>query len=264
VRINRALYNYGFLSNTCVGTCDRDIYRYAQDMLRQMAQQWATAGQPGGPPGFAHNGAHTTNKLLSGWARVGVFLIPPSCIDGDAATGDPTFCPAAGGGEMGGDAIVDVFDNDAGDDNTIDQIVHPEFDYAQRGDAPPTFRVWTGPRYRFNASGVASSFSPSAATPSPCHTQYQVELSGTPAFASVVGSGWQTVSATAQPQCYGTWTPSAADWTALGGASGDVKVYYRVRTRDAGGMNEKVSTQPGSGSYTVPPAYVVVNNAGQP
>ncbi len=264
VRLNRALYNYGFLSNTCGGTCDRDIYRYAQNMLQQLTQQWATAGQPGGPPGFAHNGAHTTNKLLSAWARVGIFLTPSTCIDGNAATGDPTFCPTAGGGEMGGDAIVDVFDNDASDDVVIDQITHPEFDYLERGGALPIFRVWTGPRYKFNASGVANSYAPSVATPSPCHTQYQVELSGTDTFASFVSSGWQTVSATAQPQCYGTWTPNAADWIALGGTTGDVKVYYRVRTRDAGGMNEKLSTLPGSGSYSVPPAYVVVNDAGQP
>jgi hypothetical protein len=264
VRINRALYNFGLLTDTCGGTCDRDIYRYAQNMLQQMAQQWATAGLPGGPPGFAHNGAHTTNKLLSAWARVGIFLIPSSCIDGEATTGDPTFCPVADGGEMGGDAIVDVFDNDAGDDNLIDQILHPEVDYAQRGDGPPTFRVWTGPRYKFNAAGKASSFAPSAATPAPCHTQFQVEVSDTDTFGTLVSSGWRTVSATDQPECYGTWTPEAADWIGLGGVAGDVKVYYRVRTRDAAGLNEKISTQPGSASYDVPVAYLVVNDAGQP
>ena len=271
IRINRALYNFGFMTQTCstcptfanvCSACDRDIYRFGQDMLRQLTQQWATAGQPGGPPGFAHNGAHTTNKLLSAWARVGMFLIPFGCIDGDAATTDPTFCPS---GEMGGDAIVDVRDNDPGDDVTIDQILHPEFDYAQRGDPPPTFRVWTGPRYKFDASGVARSYTPSAMTPAPCHTQYQVELASNDTFSSgLVTSGWQNVSATAQPECYGTWQPMAADWTTLSGTTGDVRVYYRVRTRDASMMNEKISTSPGSGSYLVPPAYVVVNNAGQP
>src|SRR5439155_26578365 len=75
IRLNRALYNYGFLATTCAG-CDRDIYRYLQNLLQQMTQQWATSGQPGGPPGFAHNGAHSTNKLLSAWARTGIFLIP--------------------------------------------------------------------------------------------------------------------------------------------------------------------------------------------
>lgn len=264
VRLNRALFNSGFLTGTCA-SCDRDIYRYAQNLLQQMAQQWATAGQMGGPPAFAHNGAHTTNKLLSGWARAGIFLTPYTCIDGNAATGDPTFCPINSGGEMGGDAIVDVRDNDNGDDVVIDQITHPELDWAQRGDTPPTFRVWTGPRYKFDAAGKASGFTPSPGTPSPCHTKFLVELASDEAFTmNVVNSGWQAVSTTAQPECYGTWTPTAANWATLSGATGDVKVFYRVRTRNAANLNEKISTSPGSGSYSVPPAYVVVNDNGQP
>ena len=76
VRLVRALWNFGFsTAPTCSG-CDRDIYRALQDLLRQLVQQWATSGQPGGPPGFAHNGAHTTNKVTSGFARAGVFLVP--------------------------------------------------------------------------------------------------------------------------------------------------------------------------------------------
>ncbi|MGH8246634.1 MAG: hypothetical protein ACREUU_09405 [Gammaproteobacteria bacterium] len=264
VRINRALYNSGFITGTCAA-CDRDIYRYAQNFLQQLAQQWATAGMPGGPPGFAHNGAHTTNKLLSGWARAGIFLSPYTCIDGDAATGDPTFCPVASGGENGGDAIGDVFDNDPGDDVVIDQITHVEMDWIQRGDPPPTFRVWTGPRYKFDAAGSSSGYTPSMATPSPCNTKFRVELASDDAFTvNVVNGLWTNVSTTAQPECYGTWSPNAADWTTLSGTTGDVKVYYRVRTRDAADMNEKLSTLPGSGSYTVPPSYVVVNDAGQP
>jgi hypothetical protein len=264
VRINRALYNSGFVAATCVG-CDRDIYLFSQNFLQQMAQQWATAGQPGGPPGFAHNGAHTTNKLMSGWARVGIFLIPPTCIDGDAATGDPTFCPVAAGGENGGDAIADVFDNDAGDDVLIDQITHVEMDWIQRGDPPPTFRVWTGPRYKFDAAGSASAYTPSVATPSPCNTKFSIELASDDAFTvNVVNGPWVNVSTTAQPECYGTWSPDAADWTTLAGATGDVVVYYRVRTRDAADMNEKLSTLPGSGSYNVPASHIIVNDAGQP
>lgn len=264
VRLNRGLYDYGFVSNTCGGSCDRDVYRFGQNLLQQLAQQWATAGQPGGPPAFHHNGAHTTNKVLSGWARAGIFLTPSTCIDGDATTGDPLACPVSGGGEMGGDAIVDVFDNDAGDDNVIDQITHPEFDYARRGGGPPTFRVWTGPRYRFDVSGMASSFTPSMSTPSPCHAQYVVELSASASFASIVSSGWRSVSRTSQPECYDTWTPPASSWAALGGSSGDVRVYYRVRTRDAAGMNERISTEPANGTWTVPAPYVIVNSAGQP
>lgn len=264
VRINRALYNSGFVTSTCAN-CDRDIYIFSQNFLQQMAQQWASAGLPGGPPGFAHNGAHTTNKLMSAWARVGIFLTPHTCIDGDATTGDPTFCPVASGGENGGDAIGDVFDNDAGDDVVIDQITHVEMDWIQRSDPPPTFRVWTGPRYKFSAAGSASGYTPSMATPSPCNTKFRVEMASDDAFTTnVVNGPWTNVSTTAQPECYGTWSPAVADWTTLGGATGNVKVYYRVRTRDAADANEKLSTLPGNGSYTVPPSYVVVNDAGQP
>jgi len=81
---------------------------------------------------------------------------------------------------------------------------------------------------------------------------------------NVVNGPWTDVSTSTQPECYGTWSPDAADWTTLGGATGNVNVYYRVRTRDAADMNEKLSTLPGSGSYSVPPSYVVVNDAGQP
>ncbi|MFL5381668.1 MAG: hypothetical protein ACJ8GN_04020 [Longimicrobiaceae bacterium] len=263
VRLVRGVYNFGVLNNTCTG-CDRDIYRYAQNLLQQLAQQWATAGQPGGPPGSAHDGARTANKLLSGWARVGIFLVPSPCIDGNAATGDPTFCPVSAGGEMGGDAVVDVFDNAPGDDNVIDQVTHPEFDYIRRGGPLPTFRVWTGPRFKFNASGMASSYTPSAATPSPCYRQYQVELSSSPNFTPSVKSLWISVSTTTQPECYGTWTPTASTWNALGGTTGDVEVYYRVRTRNTVGGPEKISTAPGSGSYIVPAPYVIVNATGQP
>src|SRR5262249_38658019 len=154
------------------------------DFLRQMAQQWATAGQPGGPPGFAHNGAHSTNKLLSGFARVGLFLMPSECIDGDATTGNPGFCPVPSGGENGGDAIVDVDDNDPSDDPVIDGITHPEIDYAKRGAAPASFRVWTGPRYKFNSAGQARSYTPSSTTPAPCNTQYQVELASDDNFTT--------------------------------------------------------------------------------
>lgn len=263
VRINRALYNSGFVTNTCAN-CDRDIYLFSQNFEQQMAQQWATAGQPGGPPGFAHNGAHTTNKLLSAWARVGIFLIPFSCIDGDATTGDPTFCPVASGGENGGDAIGDVFDGDAADDVVIDQITHVEMDWIERGTLP-TFRVWTGPRFKFNAAGSASGYTPSMATPSPCNTKFRVEMASNDTFTmGLIEGPWQNVSTTAQPECYGTWQPDPTDWTTLGGATGAVKVYYRIRTRDAADANEKLSTSPGSGSYTVPASYLVVNDAGQP
>lgn len=270
VRLLRALWNFGFTPSTSCAGCDLDVYRPLLDLHTQLTQQWATSGQPGGPPGFAHNGAHTTNKVTSGFARAGLFLIPHPCIDGNAAT-DAGSCPAASGGENGGDAVVDIDDNDPGDDVTIDGVVHPERDYLRRAGVPPTFHVWTGPRYKFDAAGNARSFTPSAATPAPCYLQYQVEVSTDPNFTGTVvtsttGATWNTVSATTPPECFATWTMGAADWNLLKGTSGDTLLYYRVRTRDAAGTvsTERVSTRPGNGLFTVPAAYAVVRDSGTP
>ncbi len=268
IRLIRALYNFGFV--TSAGSGDRQIYSYLQDLLRQMAMQWATSGQSGGPPGFAHNGNHTTNKVTSGFARAGIFLVPSQCIDGLSSTTEPSSCPSSQGGENGGDAIVDIVDNDPGDDPTIDNVVHPENDWLRRAGPAPSFQVWTGPRFRFS-SNSASGFTPSTSTPSPCHPQYQVELSNNQNFTGTVvtsttGGTWKTVSTTADPVCFGTWTPSAAEWNSLRGASGDVKIHYRVRTRNAAGSaaSERISTSPGNGLWTVPPAYAIVRDSGQP
>ncbi|MGH7392953.1 MAG: hypothetical protein ACREM3_26385, partial [Candidatus Rokuibacteriota bacterium] len=237
VRLNRALWDFGFVPTTCTTcagnvctACDRDIYRYTQDLMRQVTQQWATSGQPGGPRAFNHNGAHTTSKALSGFARTGIFLTPYQCIDGNPATGDPAFCPVAAGGENGGDAVVDVDDNDTTDDVTIDGITHREVDYVRRAGGPPTFQVWTGPRHKFDASGAARNFTPSTATPSPCNTLFQVEAASDEAFTTnLVTSGFMPVSATAAPQCFDTWTLPAAAWNTLKGTAGDTKIFYRVR-----------------------------------
>jgi hypothetical protein len=93
------------------------------------------------------------------------------------------------------------------------------------------------------------------------HAQLSARIPRRREIVMRVTSGWRTVSATAQPQCYRTWTPGSGVWSPLESNSGDVKVYYR---RDSADANEKISTEPGSGSYHVPPAYLIVNAAGQP
>jgi hypothetical protein len=262
VRAQRALYNFGMLSTTCMG-CDRDIYRYGSDFYQQMVQQWATSGQAGGPPAFHHNGAHTTNKVMAGFAKAGFFLMPYQCIDGDATTTDPGYCPS---GEYGGDAIVDIDDNDPSNDITIDGVVHPTFDYLNRSNGPPTFNVWTGPRYLFSAAGDTTF-----PNPAPCNGQFQVEVANDPNFTmNLVSSGFQSVNldpTMGGPQCFGTWSPSVADWTTLKAGTGTTRIYYRVTTRkDAADMVGRISTSPGgppgSGLFTVPAPYAIVNDTG--
>jgi hypothetical protein len=82
-----------------------------------------------------------------------------------------------------------------------------------------------------------------------------------------VNSGWITVdtdnTTAASPECYGTWTPSAAQWTTLQAGGAATRLYYRARTRDAADANERVSTQPAAGLWTVPPPYAVLTTTGQ-
>lgn len=248
----------------CSPTCDRDIYRYLHDLFVKMVHQWATSGQPGGLPGFEHNGAHTTNKVTSGFARAGIFSVPYQCIDGDPSTYDPCFCPLEEGGENGGDAVIDIDDNDNSDDVTVDEVVHPEVDYLEAGGQRPTFHVWTGPRYQFIGGTAVTSVTP------PCNAQFQVEVSNDADFpiGSTITSGFIWVDPMGEtPDCYGIWKPTWPQWNLL---NDDERIYYRVRTRDAMGGNERISTMPiPSGSpdcnpLTVPPPYAIINPSGTP
>lgn len=258
VRFQRALKETGFLGFTPRFT-DLGQFQYLYDLELQMADQWATSGSPSGPPAFAHNGPHTTNKVTAGFARAGVFLTPYQCLDGSPLTGDRSFCPF---GEDGADAVVDVDDNDPADDLVIDGVVHPERDFLRAGGPAPTFLVWTGPRYRLDGAGGVASFN----RPSPCNTRFRVEVSNDPAFpAPAIMSPWVAVDVDPgtpeSPECFGTWTPTAAQWEEL--QAGGSRIYFRARTRNAFDGDERLSTRPGGGLWTVPPPYAVITADGR-
>lgn len=258
VRVTRALKNTGFLGFS-PGSTDRGVFQYLYDLEVELMDEWSTSGAPGGPPAFAHNGAHTANKVAAGFAKTGVFLVPWSCLDEDAGTSDATFCPA---GDTGGDAVVDIDDNDPGDDLSASDVDHYEHDFLELGGAAPTFQVWTGPRWKLNGAGSAR---PVTGTPL-CNTEFEVEVSTDPAFGTVVSSGWTSVDtdpANGTPDCYGTFTPSSSDWTSLQSGGALSRIYYRVRTRSGVGVNERISTQPGNGLWTVPPPYAVITTNGE-
>ena len=264
VRFARALKVAGFIGIAPANT-DQGIFQQMYDLEVEMVDQWATSGSPGGPPAFKHNGPHTTNKVTGGFARTGLFLIPDQCLDGDAATGDPGFCAVADGGENGGDAVIDIDDNDVADDFSINGVDHPEFDFLELAGPAPTFHVWTGPRYKLDGAAGASTLN----NPASCNTKFRVEVATDAAFpaASTINSAWTNVdtdpTTAGTPECYGTWTPNAAEWTTLQ-AGGDLsRIYYRARTRDAADGNERLSTEPGNGLWMVPPPYAVITVNGE-
>jgi len=261
VRFARALRETGMFSATPPHT-DRGIYRYLTELGREMLEQWATSGDPGGPPAFRHNGRHTTNKLTSGYARAGLFFVPPACIDGDPASSDAGFCPD---GDTGGDAVIDVDDLDAADDPEIRGVVHRETDFLELGGPAPLFHVWTGPRYRFEADGEAATLTDASL----CNAEFQVEASLDPSFpeAATVTSPWIGVDrdpvSEDTPECYGTWQPSDADWETLQADGLLSRLYYRARTRDESGGNVRLSTEPGNGLRSVTPPYAVLTADGR-
>lgn len=266
--------------------------------------EWADSGSPEGATAFSHDGPHSTNKVLAGFAKAGIFAMPYTCIDGDSSTqcctqeavdiscttnddcpGDGAFCvtgqptcmpggqsgggccyftsPYTCGADTGGDAVIDVEDNDPSDDLTVEDVFVPENDYLKPGQIP-TFRVWTGPRYSFN--GEASVLS----SPAPCNARFKVQVSKDPKFpfnpdpAIVFDSGWLVVSrdpTTTSPACEGAWTPTGSDWQTFAPTLGS-KVYYRVLTSDLNGFQFRDSLRPAFGlrHLTSPPYAVITAN----
>ncbi len=251
VRFVRALRTTGWTGITPEKPVanDRDVYTAVLDLAVAMTNQWSSAGSPGGPPAFRHNGPHTTNKVTAGFARAGIFLIPVSCVD----VSDAVDCPAV-------DAVIDIDDNDPNDDLTIDEVEHPEWDYLERGGPAPTFHVWTGPSYVLNGDDAVFQ------NPAPCNAQFQVEVANDETFSTNFRtSGFISVSVNpldaVTTDCYGAWTMSQSDWNTLKNGG---RLYYRARTRDAMGGNERISTSPGGGFFVVPPPYAIINFSGRP
>lgn len=264
VRFQRALMHAGFFTAQEPGSSDLGTYQRLHELLFKLVEQWVTAGSPGGLPAFAHNGAHTANKVTAGFARAGLFLVFPACLEPDA-TGDPS-CPTT---SPGADAVIDVDDADPDDDEIVDGVRVVDRDFLRLGGPPPIFHVWTGPRYRLDgAQGKATM-----TTTAPCNATFQVEVATDDAFTTAfVASGWIDVNrdptTAAETQCYGAWSPDATQWARLQGAAGQpgglpARIYYRARTRDAAGGTERLSTQPGNGLWTVPPPYAVITADGR-
>ena len=251
VRLQRALWDYAFLHPTCTtnckasaGGCDRDVYRYLQDLEGKMLAQWVVAGDG------------TANKVLAGWADAGVFLVPYKCLDEASSTMDSNFC---GKGDSGGDAVIDADDRDTGldDDIEVDGVVHPEVDYLERNGPVPGFRVWTGPRFLFDAAGNAKVAGMGQAL---CHTDYRIEVSDDPMFPVSSTSSAQGKAS----QCYAE--PNFPNWVTLKGPPNTKRVfYYRVITWTPGSPSApRDSLIPVPNGPKLPPPFVVINDSGKP
>lgn len=257
VNLLRSLWNFGFTANTCssfttangtnvYSTCDRDVFLYLQDLERAMVADWLTAGPGGG---------QSANKVLSGWAKAGLYLVPFDCLDGKPGTAVPGACPNDSNPEAGLDAVIEIDDQDTGDDSEMDGVVHPEVDYLQF-DEPPRFQVWTGPHYRFNGDGTANRNAPL-----PCGDRFQVELAADPQFGTVWTKGPQLLKPN-DPPCWGEVILTPGEWAAAQTVTGS-KVYYRARTWDVHGR-ERLSTLPGGGAFQVAAPFALITVDGKP
>jgi hypothetical protein len=231
---------------------DLGIYAIFQDLALELTDQWADALVSDG-------GNFTTNEVLAAYARGGLFLIPPECLDGDATTANS---PACSGSNNGADAVIDIDDSDSTDGPMFDGIQRAESDYLTLGGPEPVFHVWTGPRYSF--VGGNASFAGQA----PCNSQFQVEVSPDPSFltAQTENSGWRKVDETSTglpgSDCYETWKPRPEQWSKLQNDAVLKRLYYRVTTRDGAEANERRSTEPLNGLWTVNPPFAVLTDDG--
>lgn len=249
-RLLRSLWDFGFLPNTCSSatalangrfrydSCDQDVFLYLQDLERRMMAEWTAA-----PPQSV--GRQTASKVLSGWAKAGLFLVPFACLDGDPQTSDPKGCP---GKDTAAEPVIEIDDN-AADDPAVGGVVHPEVDYLKRGGPAPSFRVWTGPRYLFSGNTADASANL-------CGRKYRIELAADPGFQTKITLD----SPLSFNGCEDVVTLAAGDWAAF---SKESKIYYRVKTWDDLGR-ERLSTAPGAGAFSVDPPFAVINDTGKP
>lgn len=262
VRFQSALRQTGFLGFDPPASA-KGQYQRLNDLELAMVEQWATLGESGGILAIPHDGSQATNKVTAGFARAGLFLIPYQCLDGRIQTKDTLSCPS---GENGGDAVIDVDDNDTSDDPVVNGVLHPERDFLRQGPSAPTFHVWTGPHYRLNGPDGKATLR----SPAPCNARFRVEVSTDPAFpeAATIVSPLQPVSrdptVTSPPPCYGTWTPDAQQWAVLKTGGAGSRIYYQARTQTAVGGNKRLSTRPGNGLWIVSPPYAVITATGRP
>lgn len=136
-----------------------------------------------------------------------------------------------------------------------DAIIDIDDDYLRRGESTgPTFTIWTGRDYVFNANGTANT------TAMPYNTQFSIDIASDEAFNNVLVSSGQLGGVVSGAGGTATWTMPAPDWNNI--KSRD-EFFYRVITTDNAGGNSRSSLSPGDGFFSnVPPPRAVINESG--
>jgi len=137
---------------------------------------------------------------------------------------------------------------------TKETVIDISDDWLQSSDAPPTFTVWTGQDFAFNAAGAASDSNQ-------YNDSYEVELANDADFTvNHISSGTQTnVAEDSTGNSYGTWTPSAKQWATL---TGGKVLYYRARSWDPGNTTPRDSEHTMAGFMEVPTTAAMINDGG--
>jgi len=137
-----------------------------------------------------------------------------------------------------------------------DAIVDINDDYLNRNDVNgPTFTVWTGRDYTFNANGSANTAN------QPFNTRFTVEVANDEAFTVNLISSGTLGGVVAADGGRATWTMPQANWNTLKAQN---QIFYRVRTTDNAGGNVRTSGNPGNGFLTnVPAAKAFINESGE-
>jgi hypothetical protein len=201
-RLNQGIAMTGFGTTQCPfdsESCDSNVYRGGRELLYQLTAAWLNSPA---------EGRRSTNKLLSAFARAGVYLTPTTCLGANSGSGlattDSQFCA---NGLSGADAIVDISDGVPDGTQSLG-IQFEDEDFVSRLDTvPPTFRVWTGVPFRFGGDPL----DPGRATEDNtlCNTNMRVQfrVSGTTGY---VGDGMKQLAA--GHKCFDTWTPDPVWW----------------------------------------------------
>jgi hypothetical protein len=275
-RINRGIWSTGFAPTSCLESpnCDINIYRAARELLLHMGEEWKETDA----------GQSSMNKLLAGFARAGIFAVPPMCLEADSVAADPDDPVLCTTGQNAGDAIVIADDRNDGDGRNRYGILLADDDFIAAGGTTtpgPVFRVWTGPTFEFDATGTAVDVDKMTRR---CNGLYQItyRLAGNPATEK--STEWRAVPPGA---CYDEWLMDGALFQELKNLAGNaprIEVEYWVETTfDAPGdgawtcelgrttgmePTRRSSLCPGGGVWSLPsgwaPSKFFINTPGLP